>query len=440
MYDFILVNPWIYDFAAYDLWARPLGLLRLAGLLRQEGYSVAFLDCLDPFHPELPRPPRRKAYGTGHYFRQRVPKPASLSDVPRHFSRYGLPVELFLKELLNFGPPKAFLVTSLMTYWYPGVFEAVRLIRKVYRKVPIYVGGIYVKLCEEHASRFLEDAFILAETDEAKILARLKEEISPSGAEAPHPFSAFDLQRKVPYIVLTTSWGCPFSCKYCASKILQPVFKERPPEEILAEIKFWYLNYGVRDFAFYDDALLVNFDRRLGPVLESLLREGIRVRFHTPNAMHIRLITRERAKLLRRAGFRTIRLGFETLDPERHRELDDKKVRAEELEEVVAFLREAGFSRKEIGVYVLWGLPHQDLSEVENSVRYVARVGGAPYLSEYSPIPGTPLFGDACQVARYPLEEDPLFHNNTIFPCLPEPDWQRLENTKRLARKFRHGA
>jgi len=27
----LLINPWIYDFAAYDLWVKPLGLLSLGG-------------------------------------------------------------------------------------------------------------------------------------------------------------------------------------------------------------------------------------------------------------------------------------------------------------------------------------------------------------------------------------------------------------------------
>jgi hypothetical protein len=29
----LLVNPWIHDFAAYDLWMKPLGLLYLGGIL-----------------------------------------------------------------------------------------------------------------------------------------------------------------------------------------------------------------------------------------------------------------------------------------------------------------------------------------------------------------------------------------------------------------------
>ena len=47
----LLVNPWIHDFAAYDFWAKPLGLLALAALLRSHGLSVSYIDCLDRFHP-----------------------------------------------------------------------------------------------------------------------------------------------------------------------------------------------------------------------------------------------------------------------------------------------------------------------------------------------------------------------------------------------------
>ncbi len=437
MYDFVLVNPWIYDFAAYDLWARPFGLLRLGALLRREGYRIAFLDCLDPFHPELPRFPKRKLYGTGHYYREKRPKPVFLRDVPRHFARYGLPTALFLKELQKIGKPKAFLVTSLMTYWYPGVVEVVRLLQKSYPEVPVLVGGIYVRLCREHAASVLREAVLVTETEEEKILSFLKDLVPPSGEDAPHPFPAFDLQRRIPYVVVATSLGCPFSCKYCASRFLQPFFKEFSPEEIVAEIEFWHHTYGVKDFAFYDDALLVNFDRRLGPILEAILQKGLELRFHTPNAMHVRFLTRERAALLKRAGFKTLRLGFETVNLRRHRELDDK-VEPEELKEAVAFLREAGFSRKEIGVYLLWGLPHQDLSEVEASVRFVAEIGAVPYLSEYSPIPQTPLFEEAKRVSRYPLDEDPLYHNNTIFPCLKDPVWEAIERIKKLAQGLRH--
>jgi hypothetical protein len=30
----LLINPWIYDFAAYDFWIKPMGLMMLGAILR----------------------------------------------------------------------------------------------------------------------------------------------------------------------------------------------------------------------------------------------------------------------------------------------------------------------------------------------------------------------------------------------------------------------
>lgn len=58
--DFLLINPWIYDFAAYDFWLKPYGLLSLGGKLRYLGYSIYYLDLLDPFFPELPKKTKKE--------------------------------------------------------------------------------------------------------------------------------------------------------------------------------------------------------------------------------------------------------------------------------------------------------------------------------------------------------------------------------------------
>ena len=71
----LLVNPWIYDFAAYDLWSKPLGLLYLAGFLRHCGFEIHLIDCLDVHHPAMKldpsvKTPTRRSYGTGKFWRQ----------------------------------------------------------------------------------------------------------------------------------------------------------------------------------------------------------------------------------------------------------------------------------------------------------------------------------------------------------------------------------
>jgi len=49
----LLINPPVYDFAAYDLFSKPLGLLYLAARLRRAGYTVRLIDCMDRHHPAL---------------------------------------------------------------------------------------------------------------------------------------------------------------------------------------------------------------------------------------------------------------------------------------------------------------------------------------------------------------------------------------------------
>jgi len=114
----LLINPWIHDFAAYDFWLRPMGLLYLASRLRRWGFEVHFVDCLDRYNPRLLERqkrslPRGKADGRGMFDKEEIPKPPVLREVPRRYSRYGLPPDIFLEELASLPEPNVILVTWL---------------------------------------------------------------------------------------------------------------------------------------------------------------------------------------------------------------------------------------------------------------------------------------------------------------------------------------
>jgi radical SAM superfamily enzyme YgiQ (UPF0313 family) len=49
--------------------------------------------------------------------------------------------------------PDMILVSSVMTYWYPGVQEAIQSLKDVFPGVPIVLGGVYATLCAEHTSK-----------------------------------------------------------------------------------------------------------------------------------------------------------------------------------------------------------------------------------------------------------------------------------------------
>jgi radical SAM superfamily enzyme YgiQ (UPF0313 family) len=77
------------------------------------------------------------------------------------------------------------------------------------------------------------------------------------------------------------------------------------------------------------------------------------------------------------------------------------------------------------------GLPGQRAGEVEEGVAFVKETGANPMLVEYTPIPHTPLFEKAKKVSQFDLENEPLFHNNTILPCqwdgFTMADYRRLK-------------
>ena len=49
----LLVAPYIHDFAAFDLWLRPLGLLYVAAAAEEAGYRARVVNCLDRRHPAV---------------------------------------------------------------------------------------------------------------------------------------------------------------------------------------------------------------------------------------------------------------------------------------------------------------------------------------------------------------------------------------------------
>ena len=186
-----------------------------------------------------------------------------MSGIKRTYSRYGIDPQWFRQDLAALTPPDLILVTSIMTYWYPGVMETIAHIKDIFPDTPVVLGGIYARLYPEHARAHsgadevaLDDGRGLPD-----IIARHTGfEISPKfdwhDLDA-HPYPAFDLQHHINYIPLLTGRGCPYDCAYCAAKFLEPAMVRRSPQKVIDEIEYWHRRHGVVDYAFYDDALLI---------------------------------------------------------------------------------------------------------------------------------------------------------------------------------------
>jgi hypothetical protein len=416
----LIVNPPIYDFSAYDFWLRPAGALAAAGLLRGQAELVLF-DFLDRRHPSaVNKDTEKDPFGRGRFIQQQVEKPSAFKTIPRYYKRFGLPRELFQTFLRQSAPFDFVLVQSVMTYWYPGVKEVISDVRQFNPHAKIILGGFYATACHAHALTLGADAVI--DGDNLQPMWNILGLTSPRDYQPP----AWELYPNLGTGVLKLTQGCPFQCSYCYMPVRGERFQVRPVEQVLADFEIMR-RYGVRNIAFYDDALLVEPQRTLLPFLDAIRGRGMNL--HTPNGMHARMINPDMARALVQGGFKTFYLGYESVSPEFQNQTGAKLV-SHELASAVDALLSAGACGSHIVAYEMLGHPLADVQAIEESMRFANGLKIRIMFSEFSPIPGTPD-GELCR--KYVDLDEPLNHNKSAFP-ITFLGWQKIKYYKTLCR------
>jgi len=414
----LLVNPWIFDFAACDFWLKPMGLLALGSALRDAGFDIDLVDLTGASAAPDGKIHKRRPDGRGKFYAEEIEKPAPLQGVKRKYKRYGLLPAAAAQVLKELPRPDAILMAATLTYWSLGYAFTAQFLRQSFPQTPLIAGGLYVTVCAGHARENLHADF-LCEGDYETGLPPVLKKIFGARVSLPGPEQvrlALDLYPRLDYGVLLTGRGCPFRCKYCVGWKLHPVLRRKPVAFVVEEIAWQAKALGLKNLAFYDDALILEPEQHIMPILEGVLCAGLALNFHVPNGIHLKPMNAELARLMKRSGFKTIRFGLETADAKRQEELG-AKAGLDDLEAALGHLEKAGFRGDEIIVYLLAGLPGQTAREVERDVLAVKKLGARPSLSEYSPIPGTDLWQESLAAARYDFENEPLLQNCSLLPC-----------------------
>ncbi|MDN5341483.1 MAG: hypothetical protein PWP28_358 [Oceanotoga sp.] len=415
---FLIINPWIYDSAAYDFWLKPLGLLYISSILKKEGHEVHFIDLMYRHDEELEKRKNIKDryYGTGKFISKEVKKPEIIQFIPRKFKKYGLPEELFEQKLKEVGKVDAILVGVTMTYWYYGAKKTIDFIRKIHNDTKIYLGGIYTNIYTEHAKKTFKDlnVKVLNGTGLIPIKNMLKElnydlkeynwfeELDPD-------YSVYN--GKMPYAVITASIGCPYNCSYCVTHNMWK-YNYRSKKNLIKNIynikEKWP---NLKNIVFFDDAFLLRRD------LKELLKDlaNIKVNYHLPNGIHAHRVNQEISDLLKNANFKTIKLGYETSDPNLQKNTGAKVTNADLINAVNCF-KKSDLDLKDIGAYIISNLPGQKIDDIYNAIDFCFDLGIQANVNEFTPIPGTEDYKKMVKNKQIQDNLDPLLLNNTFIP------------------------
>ncbi|MCK9446501.1 radical SAM protein [bacterium] len=109
--------------------------------------------------------------------------------------------------------------------------------------------------------------------------------------------------------------GCPYKCSFCSGRDSKSFnhIKKRSIENIMKEIEMLHKTYGFEGFMFYDDEINLNkeyFEKFLNTLI--LYQKENNVEFALRGFTRANLLTDEQAKLMYKAGFRWLLIGFES--------------------------------------------------------------------------------------------------------------------------------
>jgi len=191
------------------------------------------------------------------------------------------------------------------------------------------------------------------------------------------PFPAWDLLPHEKYALLTLlgSRGCPDMCAYCPYVVAQGKrFRARSVENILAELAWLSDRFHPSRLVFRDPAFAYNRERVVA-LCEGILERKLHVRWECesrPEHFDTDLL-----RLMKRAGCQWVKIGLETTDGALLQQLR----RVGSAAEAVAYLqRVADIVRtcRKIGlhcrVFVMAGLPGQDVSMAHDTRRFVEQI------------------------------------------------------------------
>ncbi len=399
----IVINPYIFDFKLYDEWMHPLGLYFLIEYLQYYGFQTHFINCLE-------RSDAPKRFGTGEFKSVEIEKPDLYRQLKRKYKKYGITAEEFKRRLENVPSPDLICIGSMMTYWLPGVIQTIREIRQVHPTVQILVGGVAAQLFGNYLRENISGISVAdkeVQLSEIPFTCRIEQNNFEPSLSA-----GLKAAEKLPHGPVLSSLGCPLTCHYCASKKLQPSFHRRPVQLVADEIRLASELFQAQDFAFYDDALLVQFQKTIEELVASIGDLIGKIRFHTPNGLHLKYLDSRTLELLTELNVTTLRFGYET-SSDRYRHVTNDKANMEMLIEKARLIKTA-VNHMNVGIYIMAGLPEQKPEDVLDEMDMVSSLGMQVKPVFISPVPRTPLFSHYVKIWPQ-IASDPLWHNDLFF-------------------------
>ncbi|GMO44345.1 MAG: hypothetical protein Ta2B_25110 [Termitinemataceae bacterium] len=180
------------------------------------------------------------------------------------------------------------------------------------------------------------------------------------------PYGMGVIYKKRPVGVIMTSRGCSAKCKFCSSTNFYGVgVRFRSPENVVDEIQYLKERFGIKEFQFYDDNVILKRSH-IERICRITLERNINLPWMLPNGIRADCVDNELAKLMKKSGCYYSGLGIESAN--------DNILKNIEKNESVAVMSQAIKTLERNGIdtggFFILGLPGETKTTLQNTINF----------------------------------------------------------------------
>ena len=189
--------------------------------------------------------------------------------------------------------------------------------------------------------------------------------------------------------LLITARGCPFDCIFCASKLLtKGKYRMHGIERVCSEIERYIQQYKVNQIFIIDDNFAVN-KKRAKELCREFIRRGFNKKMTWWTDARIDCVDEELLRLMKEAGCTIISYGVES-GSQRLLDFIQKGITLDQIKRVLVMTKKVGI---DVRATLILGLPTETREESLQTIRFAKELPiDQARFALATPFPGTKLY------------------------------------------------
>ncbi len=249
------------------------------------------------------------------------------------------------------------------------------------------------------------------------------------------------LYKRTPFTYMMSGRDCPYAkCTFCSWTTLYPRFNARRPERSLEEVGHLVENYGIREI--FDDTGTFPPGGWLEKFCRGMIERGYSEQTLISCNYRCDYILRSDLQLMKRAGFRLMKMGLESAN----QDTLDRLKKNTTVEKIVAGCKAAKQAGLDVHLTIMVGYPWESRDDARRTLdlaRELMIKGYADMLQStvVMSYPGTPLWRDAVKNdwLKFPADAyEKLDMTRPVFKIKGVSDEEIMEICNAIYRTFLH--